>query len=67
MTERLIALGRARGVEYDEKGMERSRRPIGAQIKALIAQRLWNTTAYYRVINAENDPDFAAAVAEAGK
>lgn len=67
MTERLIALGRARGVEYDAKGLERSRRPIGAQIKALIAQRLWDTTAYYRVINAENDPDFAAAVAEAGR
>ena len=45
--------------------MERSRRQIQAQVKALIAQRLWDTTAYYRVINAESDPDFAAAVAQA--
>ncbi len=65
MTERLAALGRSRGVEYDGKGMERSRRQIQAQVKALIAQRLWDTTAYYRVINAESDPDFAAAVAQA--
>lgn len=67
MTDRLTALGRSRGVEYDEKGMERSRQPIQTYLKALIAQRLWDTTAYYRVINAESDPDFAAAVAEARK
>lgn len=67
MTERLVTLGKARGVEYDETGMERSRKAIQAQVKALIAQRLWDMTAYYRVINAENDPDFAAAVAEARK
>ncbi|MCC8062939.1 MAG: S41 family peptidase [Rikenellaceae bacterium] len=65
MAARLVELGKSRGVEYDEKGMERSRRLIEAQVKALIAQRLWDTTAYYRVINAESDPDFAAAVAEA--
>ena len=64
---RLVELGRSRGVELDQKGLERSRRLIAAQIKALIAQRLWDTTAYYRVINAETDPDFAAAVAEARK
>lgn len=65
MTTRLVELGKSRGVEYHEKGMERSRKLIEAQVKALIAQRLWDTTAYYRVINAESDPDFTAAVAEA--
>lgn len=65
MSERLVSLGAARGVEYDEKGMERSRRLIETQVKALIAQRLWDTTAYYRVVQAGSDPDFAAAVAEA--
>lgn len=63
MNERLVSLAALRGVPYDEAGMERSRSLIATQIKALIAQRLWDTTAYYRVIHAENDPDFAAAVA----
>ena len=67
MMDRLVALGKERGVEYDEKGMERARRLIGTQIKALIAQRLWDTTAYYRVIQSAADPDFAAAVVEAHK
>lgn len=65
LTERLVALARQRGVDEDPEGLERSRRLIGAQVKALIAQRLWDTTAYYRIVNAENDPDFAAAVAVA--
>lgn len=62
MMERLVALGEQRGVKYDEKGMERARELIATQVKALIAQRLWDTTAYYRVINAESDPDFTAAI-----
>ncbi|MDE6499577.1 MAG: peptidase S41, partial [Rikenella sp.] len=65
LTERLVALARQRGVDEDPEGLKRSRRLIGAQVKALIAQRLWDTTAYYRIVNAENDPDFAAAVAVA--
>lgn len=60
--ERLVSLGKARGVPADAAGLERSRRLIATQIKALIAQRLWNTTAYCRVVNAEMDPEFAAAV-----
>jgi carboxyl-terminal processing protease len=35
---------------------------LRAQIKALIAQKLWTTTEYYRVVNAETDSMFAKAV-----
>lgn len=65
LEQALVALGEARGVPFDEKGMETSRRLIAAQVKAYLAQRLWNTTAYYRVIHTEYDTDFAAAVAVA--
>ncbi len=37
-----------RGIERDEKGLETSARWLSAQIKALIAQRLWDTAGYYR-------------------
>lgn len=62
MIDRLVALGTERGVAPDPAGLDRARALIQAQIKALIAQRLWDTTEYYRVINTESDPDFAAAV-----
>ena len=35
---------------------------IEAQLKALLAQKLWGTTAYYRVYNALLDEDFSSAM-----
>jgi carboxyl-terminal processing protease len=51
----------AHGVERDEKGLELSRARLAGQLKALIAQRLWGTSAYYQVFNASSDDVFARA------
>ncbi len=45
------------GVEYVEADMERSGALIALRLKALIARDLWNTSAYWQVINAENPVD----------
>ncbi len=47
-----------REIERDEKGLETSGRWLSAQIKALIAQRLWDTAGYYRVSHATFDDTF---------
>ena len=63
-TELLPALAdyaAAHGTERDEEGMERSKIWIAAQIKALIAQQLWETDGYYRVTHATVDDTFSQA------
>lgn len=62
MIDGIVALGRERDIEPDPEGLARSKKLIQSQVKALIAQRLWDTTEYFRVINAENDPEFQAAL-----
>lgn len=62
MMQRLVSLGESRGVAADTVGLKRSERVIKAQLKALIAQRLWDTTEYYRIINSELSPEFTKAV-----
>lgn len=62
MMGRLEALARERGVKEDPEGLARSRHLIQVYLKALIAQRLWDTTEYYRVVNGELDREFKAAV-----
>ncbi len=51
----------ARGTERDEEGLATSRSWLSTQLKALIAQRLWDTTAYYRVTHGEIDEVFKEA------
>ncbi len=51
----------ARGIERNEAGLETSRLWITAQIKALIAQQLWGTEGYYRVMHATVDETFRGA------
>jgi carboxyl-terminal processing protease len=51
-----------RGVERDEAGLETSREWISTQIKALIAQQLWDTEGYYRVTHATIDETFQKAL-----
>jgi carboxyl-terminal processing protease len=51
----------AHGVEHDPAGLETSRQWIGGQIKALIAQQLWDTAGYYRVSHAMVDDTFRQA------
>ncbi len=45
------------GVEPDADGMARSKELIDLRLKALIARDLWNTAAYWQVINATNPVD----------
>lgn len=51
MLSGLVALGVECGVGQDEDGLRESRSLISRQIKALIAQRLFSVTEFYRVIN----------------
>ncbi len=57
----LVEYAAAHGVERDEAGLETSRRWLASQLKALIAGRLWDMAAYYRVFNCESDALFAKA------
>lgn len=45
------------GVERDPEGWERSKELITLRLKALIARDLWDTSAYWQVINADNPVD----------
>lgn len=45
------------GVPLDEEGLRRSQRLIALRIKALIARDLWDTSAYWQVVNADNPVD----------
>ncbi|MCC8088761.1 MAG: S41 family peptidase [Rikenellaceae bacterium] len=62
MTDELIEFGKSRGISYDQSGFEKSGSEIKIQIKALIAQKLWNMDEYYRMINKYLDPEFSKAV-----
>lgn len=47
----------AEGVAQDGEGWARSRELIALRLKALIARDIWDTSAYWQVINAENPVD----------
>ena len=57
----LVDYAASHGIERDEEGLETSRKWLTTQLKALIAGRLWDTTAYYRVVNGELDAVYAKA------
>ena len=48
---RFIAYAEKKGVKKDEEGIRTSGKLIRTQLKALVARDLWNTNAYYVVIN----------------
>jgi carboxyl-terminal processing protease len=50
-----FALAEKREVKKDEKGWATSQGLIKTQLKALVARDLWNTDAYFEVINDIND------------
>lgn len=54
--ERLTALGESRGVKFDAEGFAVSEPLVRMQLKALAAQRLFGTGAYFRVINPAEAP-----------
>lgn len=59
----LTALGEKRGVKFDAEGFAVSEPLMRMQLKALAAQRLFGTGAYFQVINPAMSPSYARAVA----
>jgi carboxyl-terminal processing protease len=53
----LEVYGEKEGVEQDPEGLQRSRDLISIRLKGLIARDLWDTSAYWQVINADNPVD----------
>ena len=58
----LVERMRSAGVEPTEKGMEESLDHLAINIKAAIARKLWDTTAFFRVANTHNDKEYEAAL-----
>jgi carboxyl-terminal processing protease len=48
---KFYAYAEKKSVKRNEEGIKKSDRLIKTQLKALVARDLWNTTAYYYVIN----------------
>ncbi len=57
----LTALGVERGVECDAEALARSRSRLEVLLRALFAQRLFDTAAYWRIMNAAGDAAFGRA------
>ena len=62
MLEGLTGLGGQRGVEFDEAGFAASEPLMRVQLKALVAQRLFDTAALYRVMNPAQNEAYRRAV-----
>lgn len=58
----LTQMGERRGIPLDRDGLAISRNLIGLQLKAIIAQKLWTTTEYYRIMNSGHDPVYRKAL-----
>jgi carboxyl-terminal processing protease len=57
-----LAVAEKAGVKFDEQGYTEAEALIRTQIKGLVAQKLWDLEAYYKVINGF-DPEVVKAVA----
>lgn len=60
MLDDLAELGRQEGISPTEGSSMPDNAPT--VIKAMLARKLWDTTAYYRIMNASDDPEFAEAM-----
>ncbi|WP_295939698.1 S41 family peptidase [uncultured Alistipes sp.] len=63
MFDQLTALGEKQGVKFDEAGFTASLPLMRTQLKALVAQRLFDTSAFYRVMNPEYNSAYTRALA----
>ena len=54
MLNQIVELAKNQKVELDEKGLETSQMEIRKQVKALIAQSLFSTGHYFRIVNKDN-------------
>ena len=66
MIEALAQFAEGRGIARKDEELAISRTSVAEIVKALIAQRLWDTTAYFKVINRTN-PYIERALAELDK
>jgi carboxyl-terminal processing protease len=57
----LVDYAEAHGIERDATGLETSRQWLSVQLKALIAQQLWDAEGYYRVAQTTFDDTFIKA------
>jgi carboxyl-terminal processing protease len=57
MLDALEAYAAKEGIAPDAAGMDRSEALIALRLKALLARDLWDTSAYWQMINAENPVD----------
>ena len=55
MIESLVVFAEGRGIARNDEELAISRRSIAEITKALIAQRLWDSTAYFKVVNRTNN------------
>ena len=62
LLSQLSELAAKRGVDFDEAGFNRSESLMRTQLKALAAQRLFGTGAYFRVTNPRLSPAYRRAV-----
>ena len=53
--DRLVENARKEGIEFDETDVEKSTAILKTQIKAVVAQGLFGTEAYFWVVRANND------------
>jgi len=54
---KLVTYAGKEGIEENADGLARSKELISLRLKALIARDLWDTSAYWEVINADNPVD----------
>ena len=57
MMEGLVAAAEKDGVPRDAEGLAKARKLIELRLKALIARDVWDTSAYWQVINSDNPVD----------
>ena len=64
ITDGLVAMAEKDGVQPDAAGLQRSKALIDLRLKALIARDVWDTSAYWEIINRDNpiDRSFQRAV-----
>lgn len=62
IVEGIAALGREQGIEYDKEAAEESMPDMRVHIKALVAQKLWNTNEYFKITNGRGDPAYDKAL-----
>lgn len=62
MLDGLVKLAESRGVEPDAEGLAASAQLLRTQLKAIIAQKLFDMTAYYRIMNRERGEEVERAV-----